>query len=269
MADLSDVEEAIVISVTNALYPNGTSQDSIIGNTCRVYRGWPSPSGLNSDLAAGVVNVTVFPAMTPDEIPPAYLDSVYSIGPAVTLVGTVAGQSVAFSGSVSTDQLVGLLVDGAPFIYRPVAGDTDESIAANLQVLISGQRPALAQGATITVPGAMLLRCRIVSSGTVFHALRRQRREVQISCWCPSTVARDIVSKAVDLTLTAASFLTLTDSTMAHISYVATQVYDQSLNALLYRRDLCYKCEFVMTSMTSAPEMLFGTLVRNGTTQFV
>ena len=63
--------------------------------------------------------------------------------------------------------------------------------------------------------------------------------------------------------------ITLADETKAHIRYVSTQVYDQSQNALLYRRDLCYLCEYTMLSGTAAPVMLFGNLFRNGNSSFI
>jgi hypothetical protein len=39
MADESDVEVALVNVISAALYPNGTSQASIPGPDCRIYRG--------------------------------------------------------------------------------------------------------------------------------------------------------------------------------------------------------------------------------------
>ena len=59
MADISDVEQAMASAATSILYPAGSSQSSIIGVLCRVYRGWPNPATLNTDLAAGMVNVTI------------------------------------------------------------------------------------------------------------------------------------------------------------------------------------------------------------------
>ncbi len=59
MADISDVEQAVAEAVTAILYPAGSSQSSIIGALCRVYRGWPNSATLNTDLNTGVVNVTI------------------------------------------------------------------------------------------------------------------------------------------------------------------------------------------------------------------
>ena len=269
MADLSDVENAMVGEVINALYPSGTSQPSVVGVTCHVYRGWPSPAALNSDLAAGIVNVTVFPAMEADELPDSYFDRQYAAIPAITLLATVTGQSVTLSGMVADGQIIGLLVDGVPFSYVAQQDDTPDSIAANLMTLISEIRAVNLSGSTLTVPGVITLIARVVMNTTVLQGVRHQRREVHASCWCPSPGLRDSVCSIVDLALATSPFIDLSDGTQAHVRYVSTQVYDQSQSALLYRRDLNYKLEFTVASSTVAPVMLFGDCVRNRSDSFV
>ena len=269
MADLSDVENALVVKVTDALYPEGVSQISIVGPTCRVYRGWPLTASLNSDLAAGIVNVTVFPSVRRDEVLDPYFDRSYATISPASLVASVAGQSVTFSGLVASNQLVGLLVDGVPFSYMANDSDTNESVAANLTVQISAARIATVSGSTVTIPGVITISARVVTNATVSKGLRRQRREIQASCWCPSAALRDSVCQVADLALASSPFIALTDETKAHVRYVSTHVYDQSQNALLYRRDLCYLCEYTIISGTIAPVMLFGDIFRNGNSSFV
>jgi hypothetical protein len=269
MADLSDVENAIVTNVVSALYPNGITQASVVGVICRVYRGWPTPTALNSDLAAGAVNVTIFPATKPDEVPDPYFDAVYASTSPTSLAAAVTGSSVVFSGLVVANQTVGLLVDGVPYLYSTNATDSTESIAAKLSALIQGRRLVVLSDSTIAVPGVASLHSRVVMNASVSQSLRRQRREVLICCWCPSAVLRDSVCKSVDFALAVSSFIGLADNTKAHVRYVATQVYDQSQNALLYRRDVCYKFEYTVINSTSAPVMLFGDLINNGGSSFV
>jgi hypothetical protein len=269
MADLSDVENAMVVEVTDALYPKGILEVSIVGTTCRVYRGWPLTAPLNSDLAAGIVNVTVFPAAKRDEVPDAYFDRSYTTISPTSLTASVVGQSVTFSGLVASNQVVGLLVDSVPFSYLVDTSDTIDNIAANLTVLVGAVRIATVSGSTITVPGVRQMIARVVTNATVSEGLRRQRREIQVSCWCPSAALRDLVCQAIDLAFASSSFIALTDETKAHVRYVSTQVYDQSQNALLYRRDLCYLCEYTIINGTVAPVMLFGDLFRNGNSSFM
>jgi hypothetical protein len=269
MADLADVENAIVAQVVGALYPNGILQSSVTGATCRVYRGWPSPAALNSDLSAGTVNVTVFPATVPDEVPDRYFDAVYADIPAIALKANVSGQSVTISGLVGSNQIVGLLIDGVPLAYSVNINDTPVGIAANIATAISGGRIAILSGSTITIPDAKSLVARIATNAMISQAMRRQRREIQVCCWCPSPLLRDQVSKSVDLVLAASSFIDLADNTKAHVHYISTQVYDLSQNALLHRRDLCYRFEYTIIDSTTAPVMLFGDLLRNGSGSFV
>ncbi len=269
MADLSDVENALVNEVVNALYPEGLSQSSVVGTICRVYRGWPMTASLNADLTSGVVNVTVFPATKRDEVPDPYFDRLYATIPAPTLKVSVVGESATFSGVVAGNQVVGLLVDGIPYSYSVTGSDTSGSIAANITVLIGAARIATVSGPTVTVPGVHKLTARVVTNATVSEGLRRQRREIQISFWCPSVALRDSVCHVVDLALASSAFVALTDETKMHVRYVSTQIYDQSQNALLYRRDLSYMCENNIVSGSVAPVMLFGDLSRNGSGSFI
>ena len=53
MADESDVETTLATLVTAQIYPQGTNAPSALGPLVRIYRGWPNPTALNADLAAG------------------------------------------------------------------------------------------------------------------------------------------------------------------------------------------------------------------------
>jgi hypothetical protein len=61
MADLVDAGAALVAAITAIAYPNGTGAASITGGTIVVGQGWPNADKLATDLAAGVVYVSVFP----------------------------------------------------------------------------------------------------------------------------------------------------------------------------------------------------------------
>jgi hypothetical protein len=263
MADLSDVENAIVAEVVGALYPNGATLVSAVGVMCRIYRGWPSPAALNADLAAGIVNVTVFPATAVDEVLEAYFGALYTGSAPCSLRLSVVGNQVSISGAVADGQIVGILIDGVLITYPILVSDTTYSIAANLAALIRVGRTATLAGSTFSIPGAIVVIARVMMKGSVSRGLRRQRREILVSCWCPTPLLRDSVVTAVDLALASQVFVQLDDGTRAHVRYISTQVYDQSQNALLYRRDLCYKCEFTLISSEFAPVMLFGDLITN------
>lgn len=60
MADLSDVQNALVTLAAQTIYPNGTGQPSIATAPVVIYAGWPIASRLDDDLAAGKVHVSVY-----------------------------------------------------------------------------------------------------------------------------------------------------------------------------------------------------------------
>ena len=269
MADLSDVENALVSGITDVLYPNGITGVSVVGVTCRIYRGWPSPAALNADLAAGVVNVTVFPSTKVEELPDPYFDMPHSHVVSGGLTSTVAGHSVTMSGEARQNQVIGVLVDGMPYIQEILATDTADIVAASLAALIRCDRGVSLSYATVAIPGARSLQARVVTKGTVSHGLRRQRREMVISCWCPGPLMRDEVGKAVDAGLAGQAFISLVDDTKAYLHYMSTHVHDQSQSSLLYRRDICYKCEYTTISRAMTSVMLFGDIMQNGGRAFV
>jgi hypothetical protein len=110
---------------------------------------------------------------------------------------------------------------------------------------------------------------RVAAMATITELRRRQRREVQISCWCPSPLLRDAVSKAIDTFMIGQNFIPLSDGTECRIRYTTTQVFDQSQNVQLFRRDLIYNCEFMATVAIPAPVMIFGSLVQGASTTTV
>jgi hypothetical protein len=269
MADLADVEAAIVERVVDMLYPNGVSEASTVGATCRVYRGWPSPAGLNTDLAAGVANISIYPATSADEVLPPYLDVAYPTVLPDSLTFSANGQSLTLAGVIANSHAVGLLVDGIPYSCDISQSDTIQIVMANIAAAIRIDRVVTLTGTSLTIPGLKTLSARLITRATVSRGLRRQGKEVQVSCWCPSPALRDSISKAVDSGMANAAFLDLVDGTKARVRYVSTQVYDQSQNALLYRRDLCFMCEYTVIESTEAPIMLFGDLVTNGRNSLV
>ena len=61
MADQSDAATALVALISGAVYPLGTASPSVTGGAIKVFAGWPNPDALLKDMAAGTVNVSVFP----------------------------------------------------------------------------------------------------------------------------------------------------------------------------------------------------------------
>jgi hypothetical protein len=258
MADISDVEQAVTNTVASVLYPGGSSQSSIVGALCRVYRGWPNAATLNADLSSGAVNVTVVGDNESGRTTTRYLPEFQTTpSPPGTTAGS-ADQTITISGSPAVGDVVGALIDGAAYAYRIRSGDTPGLVASNLNQLIQANRPATAQGHTITVPGAGLIKTRVVCDNTTSFESRRQEKDVRIICWCPTPSIRDSVTAAIDSAIDLITFLVLPDGSNARIVYRNTSSYDQAQNALLYRRDLVYTVEYPTIIVLQQPSMLFG-----------
>lgn len=263
MADQSDVENVLVSLVAGALYPNGTGAASIPGPDCRVYRGWPLSVALDADLAAGRINVTVFPQGEPGRNTTRYAEQWFGSAPAPTLTAVVTTNSVCFGGSAASGQVAGIGVDNHSYVYRVQSGDTPALVAANLAALARADWIVQLSGTTLTVAGASNLLARVVTDVPVLQEIKRQEQDFRITCWCPTPETRDTTAIAIDQSLAAQHFIGMPDGTQARLLYRGTAVFDQSEDALLYRRDLLYTAEYPTTINAVQPAMLFGDLVLN------
>lgn len=266
MADESDVENALVTLVSAALYPNGTSVVSVPGPDCRVYRGWPTSAALDADLTAGKINVTVFSGTGPGVATTRYGEAWTATPRTPTLGVAVSGSTVTFSGTADVGQLAGILIDGAGYVYRTQVGDTPTLVAAALAAQIAAQMIVQISGTTLTIPGAGDLVARVAADATGQQEIRRQRQIFRVTSWCPSPALRDATAVAIDQALAQLRFIALADGSSGRTVYFGTTVFDQSEDALLYRRDLLYSIEYATLISALQPSMLFGTLVLNAAT---
>jgi hypothetical protein len=267
MADQSDVETVLTQLVSGVIYPQGTNAPSILGVTCRIYRGWPNSAALNADLAAKRVNITIFPDARQELNTTRWAAEYMPSAPVTpTLTVSVSGDVATFGGSAGPGQLAGLLADSLAVVHRTETGDTPALVAAILAGYLRTERPAVLSGATVTVPGVTLLIGRVVADQSFTEELRRQRQHFRITCWCPDPTSRDTAAAAVDAALAAQTFIALPDGTQGRLRFVSSAVLDQSQDAQLYRRDIVYSVDYSTTQTTTLPSMIFGdtALAPNG-----
>jgi len=250
VADLTDVQDALVALIAAALYPNGTDQPSAVSVPVIVYAGWPQASQLDADLAAipagnGRIHVTVFATKTERNTTryPTTPQDATVVDPTLTL--TIAGQTVTIGGTVFTPQNVALLIDKLAYTYAIQANDTLDSIAAALAMQIPGASSA---GHVITIASGSIIRAaRAGGSGTSISEVRRQMRLFQITIWADTPDNRKAVAKLVDPMLSNQEFITLADGTGARIIYQSSCDDDMPQKANAYRRDLLYQVEYATT----------------------
>jgi len=265
LADLSDVETALVGAVTEAVYPNGLNLTSITGIPVRVYRGWPLIGALANDLAGGVANISVFSMPSATHNTTRWAPRSHDTPGQATLLVSVNGISATFSGTAGLGQVAGLLVANQPFVYRGRAGDTPAVVAATLAEAVRNVRACWLSGTTVTVPGAVSIIARVVADGSSVTEWGRQRQGFRISAWCPDPGTRDTLCGAISANFSAISFLSLADGTSGRLRYRSTASFDDDQDAQQYRRDLVFDVEYGTTVDANAPSMLFGDLMWSGT----
>lgn len=247
MADLSDVQNALVTLAAQTLYPNGTAQPSIATAPIIIYPGWPIASRLDDDLAAGKVHVSVY--ARPEERNTTRFSQEWktiSINAAtITLAATV--NTVTVGGYVWAGQNATLLVNGKPYSYPVQQTDTLTTIATALAALVNADTPATSLGAIVTIPAAYKIVARVGTTGTSIRELRRQERTFQLVIWAPTPALRDAVTQPLDVALAALNFITLSDTSAARLIYKGSPITDDLQKDRLYRRDLLYKVEYATT----------------------
>ncbi len=260
MADQSDVETTLVGLIVAALYPAGTSGPSAVGTLARVYRGWPTAAALDADLLAGFINVSVFPVDGGGHTTTRYPETWYPIvAQAPTLTATLSGTTATFGGAGGAGQVAGLMVDGRTYVYRTTSGDTPASVAANLATLARADAIVGLTGASISVPGAGRMLARVVADTGAVQEVRRQVRDFRVSCWCSTPALRDQAAATIYRALAPLHFIALPDGSAGRLTYAGGNVFDQSQNATLYRRDLVYSVEYPTMLSALLPAMLFGS----------
>jgi hypothetical protein len=165
MADLSDVENVLAMALTQLIYPNGTSQPSITGDGCKIYRGWPIPANLDADLAAEVINVSVFPLGNETNVT-RYQRKWFDL-PAneIELYAHVSANTITIIGTPSSPLNVTAIVNGKAYIYPVQPSDTSITIATGLASLINFDIPATSSGPVVTIEGSYGQPMHLTESG--------------------------------------------------------------------------------------------------------
>ena len=260
MADQSDVEAALIAAAMVALYPQGLSGPSACGAPVRLYRGWPESSTLDADLAAGYVNITVFPEEIGERNTTRYLPKWSNPAPVTpTLTVTTTPDSVTFAGSAGAGQIAGILADAETYVYPCQAGDAPANVAANLASQIMANRLVQLSSATITLPGVQRLIARAIATQSVFSQIRRQEQIFRLIGWCADPAIRDAAMIAIDSALAGLYFLPLADGSVGRSRFRQSITLDRQENASLYRRDLLYSVEYPTLQTATLAAMLFGT----------
>ncbi|MGH8220889.1 MAG: hypothetical protein ACREUT_20330 [Steroidobacteraceae bacterium] len=276
MADLSDVENALVALIATTLYPNGSEAPSSLGLDAKVYAGWPQPSELEADLAAEppVAHVSVYPR--PEEhnttrYPLKWVEASRNVVSLTLAIGEVSQDPLTgtvglfptitiggVSGGAANPQNVMALVNGKAYVHAVQPADTPESIASALAQLIGDDLAGVsAFGPTVTLPAtARLQAARVGATGTIRREMRRQERLFQIGIWAATPKDRDSLAKPIDLALASSFWLSLSDGTTARLIFRSSVQSDALQKERAYRRDLLYTAEYPMIEVQGTAELI-------------
>lgn len=261
MADVSDVMASLASLCSQIVYPNGTSQPSVAGVKVAVRRGWPIPAQLDADLAAKVVNVSVY-ARADERNTSRYMTrSADVVANAPTLSIGAVGNVVTIGGvmpSPFAPHNIAVVVNGMPYTYAVQASDSVASIATALASVIAIDVPGTTSaGPVITVAsGASVGAARVGTAGQGVRETRRQERTFQITIWADVPASRDAAAKPIDAALSDTKFITLPDGTGGRLIYKGSPLSDDLEKAKLYRRDLLYTVEYATTVVDEAFEIV-------------
>jgi hypothetical protein len=215
-------------------------------------------------LAAGNINISVFPMPETITLKTRFPAEWYSVPAAVRLQIQQAGETATFAGEVDPGVIVGIILDDGAFQYQTQKGDNLWSVVESLGNLVRAQREAFVLNNTLYVPGARRYIVRAESPSMATKEIRRQSEIFKISIWCATPEIRDQASALVDLTLAGMTFLTLTDGSSARLIARGGETIDRDSDASLFRRDFLYEAEFATTLTQIQSPMLFGSLGING-----
>lgn len=246
MADLTDVQNALVTVVAQTLYPNGTAQPSAVGAAARIFPGWPQPQQLDADMAAGVVQVSVFGtaiSRAVPQMPPVW--QTISITQ-TQLAASVSGMTITLTGTVTTPQAVSVQQGQVQASYAVQPTDTTTSICTALAAMILG---ATSSGNTLTLPPGATPQMLFAQPATVLQEVGRQRQVFQVSVWVPTPTLRAQVASLIDPAIRLAYRLQMPDTTAAEVRFQGAMDDDQVQKVACFIRHLRFEVEFATTNV--------------------
>jgi hypothetical protein len=258
MADISDVANALVSLIAGVTYPAGTAEPSIVGLPVMIYQGWPNATTLDKDLngTAKKVHVSVYPGVT-GRVTESFAFGLIPVNVvAATVEAAVDGDVVTIGGSATAGQNLALLIDGAPFGYTVQAADTPTSIATALATIISRSFAASSTGPALTIPGAKRISASAGGTATMLCPLERNDRFFMISIWAPSPDARDRLAALLDAALRRRTRIALPDGTQGVVRYRNDQQHDDLQKTGIWRRDINYAVEYLITDTVTATQVV-------------
>ena len=247
MADISDVINTLGSLAGAAMYPNGTTQPSVVNTPAVVRSGWPVAQQLKALMAAGNVMVTIYgmPGMGKNTTRFLGDDDAQSTIPAPNLAITISGNQVTIGGAIKAGEAATVKVNYQPYSYAIQATDTVDTIAAALAALIPH---ATVSGAVITISSVFDIEAAISVPVAVQQEIGRQAQVFMLVIWAPTEALRDAAGRALELAFKQQPRIVMPDNTWARLLMRGVTQSDGSEKQQIYRRNLLYEVEYALTA---------------------
>ena len=271
MADLSDVENAIVAQIASALFPNTSyspgalATSSVTGLQTKLYRGWPLEAQLDADLVLGIQHVSVFSSPGLARFTSRWLRAHKTLDiPNATMTATVSGATVTFAGTASTTQVAGVGYGNIGYTYRMTGSDTPTTVAAAFVGHLSG---ATSTGPVLTLDTTLAVTATVAADALDGLITRQQEQLIRVSIWSDTPADRDVMASTVDNYIAYVRQLSFPDSSVSGpVLYRGSHVEDMPQKAHLWVRHMNYSVDYPTTLNQLLPRVIFtgGPATING-----
>jgi hypothetical protein len=270
LADIADVENALMNMAGAAAYPNGFSSPSITGKPVTIFRGWPNPTDVDAAVAAdnGMVSVFTIPGSSGGAVF-QILDKDYLVVPPVhgLTITSIANGAVNVMGAPSAGEYLTIIVEGKhayshsgadlPTILNLIAADAIVDYPGVFVFALGGSSLPFwtdATGGGIQFPTDRLM-AHIGAPATKGKVTHRQRIQVAVTAWAADPNDRDTISAAVDAALKAVNRLVFPDTSRGLLFHARSVQVDRDQSTSVYRRDLIFSCEYATLQLYQAWEV--------------
>jgi hypothetical protein len=261
VADISQVTALLATMVTAAVYPNGATAPSVTGNPITIFEGWPLQQSLDAAITAGQSQVSVFPTRMNTSHVFQVLNEDYLIVPPVhglTITGVSEDGTVTVTGTPTTGEFLTIIANG---IALSQTGPDLPTILNAIATQAAPNFPGVTVGSgSIQFPTSFSLKARIGAPATKGRVTHRQRAGIMVTVWSPNNADRNTISIAVDVALKQVNRLTFPDTSEGVLVADRFEQIDAIEPASVFRRDLCFTCEYATLFEYQAVEITSFTL---------
>ena len=264
MADLGDVTAFLANMVWSAVFPSGANQPNVAGATVKVFEGWPIPATLDTDIAAGAAQISIFPLKSAGASIEQFINNEqYTIkAPTPGMTAVVSNTSVTLTGTPVTGEYASITVNKQN--TYSASGPTVSAILAGIASQAGGM--VSVSGNTITFPNTNLLTCQIGAPGVAGFVTHRQRQPIQITVWAPNPPMRNVLASAVGNALRQSVRITFPDTSQGLLVFSHETQTDEQERASIYRRDMIFNVDYATLETYAVNEITsFGATFDDGT----